>query len=364
MPKGKKLVLSVNKICKLLNQNNFSLIGIYYIEDENKTRLAKFLAIKTGLHQKIFFVHIPDKYIIKLKKDKKLIKLVPTLEPTKRQKDYILEMQEIWPENIALDIVMYCPTLLSYYKNGVYTTFTFGDNKIQDAKEVDEADIVNDIETSIEKVEGVQTKKNSKLQIVVPKQEREIIFQDQEGEKIDDVTTILYDEDEHNENLFIPEHDWPENINLGTFYTSMDISTFTKNILDFENIIVKACQTIDENKNETRNNQVKNIQEKIQLLSRKLDREIGKIKDSQTTAKINQNRLTIALGKLYTALDKAKKNKTGDKSQDLDLILNIERTIEKTKNAISTTSIDLAQLDESSFEFLNTCELSIDNLLV
>lgn len=224
-----------------------------------------------------------------------------------------------------------------------------------------------------------------------PEEEKvELIFEDTEGESIEDVKEFISVDKESlgtkkskdltkdletmkrkiNIDSEISEHftthdNTPppdlenEDIILGIVYFLIDIGPFYSKIQDFEKKIIKVYEQIDDNILDVRKTKFREIKEITTNFLNHGEERLNKINEKEKTLRESLIRLTIILSQTEELKTKIKDNPKKYKEE----IVNIDKIYNQTRKTIYELNMDLLRLQDSADELLSNYKESIEELL-
>ena len=447
MEEKSKTRLSLSKLIDFLNKYDYILSSVYCVSSNN----VVFVECRSPIQQKTFFIHIPSKYLMEVDESHsvKKIHLKEIENNSSRQFNYI---SDIRGPLLDCDLVSISSSNICAYKNSgkafFYERIDPNDIKIDsEERNTDEPeDEITGLERQTEKVlEKIRPgkrlpkpkRRKKKRRCEQPKESKEenisnedeekepeknistnedeentsegeenvtteeeenteeedeegveIVFQDAEGESLDNVKEFISVDnpnEKSSQNLedslermkiklqtsskiqenytthdnTIPPELEDSDIVLGIVYYLIDIGPFYGKIQDFEKTIIKVYEQIDDNILDVRNSKFSNIKELTTKFLTRGEERLTKINEDEKNIKKSLIRLTIILsqtGELKTKIkDKPEKFK--------EEITNIDRIYNQTRKSIFELNMDLLRLQDDADELLSNYQDSLEELM-
>jgi hypothetical protein len=385
--KAHRITLSMKKLLPFLHKFSYRILVFYTVVDEETGEdNARFIEIKTPRYEKIFMLSIPLRYRLVIDDTHKKIPLTLLKEPSKRHLEYLMETKGTLLDS---DVVSISSTFIcSYRHNAGYEgteCFYIGDDAFQEvnADDVeDEIENVEKLEAEVQKIasdidpsKSEEPIKDKETKLLEPKEEDGValIFEDDEGNPIDDVKQIISnkhtenEEEEEDEEIdFGDDEDEgeevdfrDEEIELGLVYIMVELNVFFKKIGEnFENEIVKLYDTLDEAENERRSTQVTKIQDLLQQVSVNLNTKLEELKAKEDELRESFMRLTSLVTDTNHLLVKTGADAKLKKNHE-----ETERLSKQIQSAIHDINVEKIKLKDKITNLLSTHILVLSDLL-
>ncbi len=372
-----RIPLSFEKLVQLLDRYKYDIDKIYCVEDN-----IKFIQIKSPRYQKIFFINIPDRFVMTCETFCTIYQSHENIQ----QKDYMEMLSEV----LSTDIICMTNENICYYKKH-FEFYSFKEVVKRAAIIMKEDDVIsklesefNDLKKKVNTVDNMVMVKNKSTSS--PKVE--LIFEDNEGNEIkkgedlekmiitqkkkihiDKNTVVDLDlcesaeespimsqesDDESIDETIVDINEFPttENeISIGMIYICVDIDKFFKNAKTFEDKLLEEYQILDKKEQESREEKIHKIEEIIETFKiNSLDR-IQHIEIEENNIKQHLHRLSSVL----LSCGNLQKNAKDEESKQ-----DVQEITEKTKKAIADLNLKLLQLRDDAHTILDKCSKYVE----
>lgn len=393
--------LIFDKLSGFLKRHRYTLVAVYC--ESNK---VKFVECRTSKYQKTFIISIPDRYNLSTPKDKSLqrLKIASTEEvPSPRQIQYLSDMKGAL---LDCDILSISSEMLCHYlSNGGAKCYMIQNEDAEVAEENKEDENEDEI-SALEKDTAElleKIKPGTKLRTPKPKpppekieEEKpeevedededspiELIFEDESGEPVDKVKTILNQESieddlaelqekiditeeeafEDEENLSrynaLPPDLEDDEIVFGIVYVSISISEFFNSILSCEETVMKCYEQLDDNEMDIRKTHLKKIKTLCDQFSVHSEQKLYSLAEEEKGLKAQLVRLTVILAQIEALKNRIDKD---PKKYD-DTIKDVEKIYDQTRETIHELNVELLKLRDTANDLLGNYQASLVELM-
>ena len=208
----------------------------------------------------------------------------------------------------------------------------------------------------------------------------ELIFETDEGEKIDDTKSLVegsqvlsepedveedttddeqYQDQEYALDNSIPSNIEDNDIDLGIIYITIGIGPFYKKIKTFEDEMIKMYNQLDENEVDFRKNRLKSIKESMEDLLEHSHKRLNEIHEEENNLKYQLMSLSVVLIQT-TTLKKKIESKPEKYGED---ILKVEKIYNQTRKTAFNINLELLRLRDQANELLYNYKMTINELM-
>lgn len=379
---------------RLINKYNYFIKTLYANSDEE----CLYIELKSPKFRKVFFIHIPLNYCMKVK-DQPNIKYITPFQ-SENTTSYITSFN---PK--ICDIVNISSDKFSFYdkdfiENGEVIFYTFGkEEKIEDEK-TKKHKLIKNIEKDfnqlkeklVDKEEFIHVKNENKeldkpifkdksgkiieegselekliiesaptlkinfdknKSIVIPNsnsnsnsKELEHEIEEVIGEKDESLEELEDEEDEYEDlNNDIPSTISSEPVEIGLFYVCIDFSEFFEKIQEFEDSLINYYIELDEKEKIFRKKFTEDLKNAIESSKEKLDKKINEMEHKEEDLRLQIQKLT----KILNQCEMLEKKKLGDEE--------IHQLIKKTRNTIDELNMECLKLRDDMNKILLKCDI-------
>ena len=253
---------------------------------------------------------------------------------------------------------------------------------IPDEEEIKKAEI-EDIPEEGEPDLPDQPLKNDATESASEEEEVELVFENEEGEEVDEVKLLMDDETameeqlneirrklkDEDEDIDVEEYDSRNNtipdgmdesdLTLGIVYVLVPIRLFFKGISEYETKIIDCYEQLDDNEVDMRQSRLNKIKEMSSEFLIHAQKRLDKIHEEEESLKGQLLRLTVALSQVDALNEKIKSQP--EKYDELPS--EIERIYSHTRKAIHELNMELLNLRETADEVLTNYKLSFEDMM-
>lgn len=396
-----KIKLSSNLFLKFLADNHCAVSTVYCIKTSDKIPQVCFVECRTPKQQKTFLVRVPEKYILNWKGETKVVYIKKDSEDLQgRQLQYL---SSIRGPLLECDLIAISSTSLCWYRNSDESSnYELVDGEESDSEEPEEDDVITDLEKGASKV--LEKVGGSKIPVKEdpdskdpedpedpedsedpedPKGDSEpdseakveLVFQDEEGEPIDDIKEFIEPDEEAiskgltkakeqttsevEKSTSLPNLVYSD-IVLGIVYPAIDMGSFYRKAKQptFEKEIVSFCEQIDKNILQMRQTKLQEIRDLTSSFLTRASSRLKEIEEQEKQIKTALLRLTVLHCQVQVMKNKVE---TNPKLQDERS--GIEDLDKRIRQTISDLNIDLLRQQDAAEELLLNYHSSISELM-
>ncbi len=355
----------------MLDKYHYDLIKVYCVSNE-----INFIQVKSPLHRKIFFIYIPQRYIIRNENDE--IENISPSEENQHQIKYLSMFEDI--NIVCISSSSLCHSMNSkcdFYRFGENDTVEEDDvvarleNELKHAKEkIYTADVnfveqtptaIEPIELVFEDVDGNEIEQGSKMDRIIAHSEKKINIGKTKVASLKQESPIsdVESEDEHvpesDDTTFndVPENLDQEEINVGMIYVCIDINDFFYKISTYETVLLNCYNDIEEKEYDVREIKIRKIEDLVINFKVNSFDKIEDIKNQEVDIKTQIKRLSSIL----LSCENLERRKKHDDASDIETI------VKETKRTIDDFHIELLRLRDKAHYVLDEYTNYVQGLL-
>jgi len=206
----------------------------------------------------------------------------------------------------------------------------------------------------------------------------ELVFQDPDGDSIEDIKELIPDENNIDDapqvnkkgvdrvdlGYTTRDNSLPSGIEysdvfLGIVYPMIDVGPFFRKVKTYEKEVISICEQVDDNVLDIRKAKLKDIRELSTAFLKHSEARLEKINEEEKSLRTAMIRLTIIL----TQTDILRKKVLANPEKLGDEIPSVERLYNQTRKAIHELNIELLRLQDTADELLSNYSSSIKELM-
>jgi hypothetical protein len=360
-----KLSVSISKLSSFLKEKNYSIIALYVCDNN-----IRFIEAKTPKFQRSFMIYVSQKFSMKPSANTNLIE-IHLLSESNRQLDYLSKVNENF---IDCDLTSVSSKYICTNRDGEGELYSMGSVDDDDHHPEIEEKTDRPSEGIIKKAMTVFDNMNIPLNANVQKEvlpsesdttgEIDLIFEDGEGQSVEDVADFAETFIEEPENSGLSDSEVADDsgidqeTTLGIIYYTLDLSSLYKTIEGLEERIIDVYDIIDSNIDVLRGQRVLEIEELTKVLLSKVSEMYEKYQLEEGSLKNELERLSSIFDQTANIKSKINNNMKYTKNKkDIDNVYN------ETKKTIHDTNMSVIKIKDDFDDFLDRVYITIKELI-